>query len=836
MKATGFLLLLLVWHTSFSQFVDSFDDGNHSSDPTWFGNTADYMALNNELALGALPVAGSAYLSTVSESINDAKWQFSVRLEFNPSSNNYAEVYLISDQQDLSAPVNGYLVRVGWTLDNISLIRQDGEKRVVIIEGKEGRVGLSTVEVDIIAERTAAGEWQLFSKLNTETGWFNEGFCTDDTYNESAYFGVRCNYTPTRSNKFFFDDFQIVGEPYLDTEAPGVDTLFTTSAKKMVIVFSEALDLASILPVGLELNDEHSPSQITIHSNRIELQFDDSFDVFNSISISGVKDVAGNEISRQLFSFIYISVEPINYGDIIINELFPDPTPPEDLPETEFIEIFNASDRAIYMTKWSLSDKSLQVQLPDLVLLPDSLLVFYPAKSNLNIANGIPLTQWPSLNNTGDEIKIMDSVNVVDKVVYTLDWYRDETKVNGGWSIERLDPYLRCSGRFNWLASEDDRGGTPGQKNSVFRITEDHEPPVLINIYAVSADTLCINFSEPLGELPMVEIESTNIRSMSFPDFDFNKVQITVDPLETRINYTVYLTEVSDCSGNISSPMNSNVVLPEKSEKGDLIISEILFNPEEGLKDYLELYNRSPKYIDLKGWEISNGSSVKLIEGQTILGPNSYIVISPERESIINNYPYARAEHVLENALPVFTNISGSAIISNRHKTLIDSILYHEEWHFTYLKSFDGIALERINFNQPAFSGSNWASASSLENYGTPGYRNSQQAEVLANSPLQIEPKIIVPDANGRDDFATIKIVEKDNALATINIYNLNGQRIIQLSNNELINGISYYTWNGTGEQGGIVPLGHYLVVVDLIKENGKTKSYKELIVVGTGF
>ena len=56
------------------------------------------------------------------------------------------------------------------------------------------------------------------------------------------------------------------------------------------------------------------------------------------------------------------------------------------------------------------------------------------------------------------------------------------------------------------------------------------------------------------------------------------------------------------------------------------------------------------------------------------------------------------------------------------------------------------------------------------------------------------------------------------------------------LANNQVLAGVSYFTWDGTDEYGQVVPLGHYIVVADLLQENGQAITIRGKLVVGTGY
>jgi hypothetical protein len=142
-----------------AQFSDNFSDGDFTTNPAWEGNDSKFSVSSGQLKLSAPAEAGNAFLSTKSSASNNASWEFSVGLQFNPSSSNYARVYLVSDQQDLSGPLNGYYVLIGNTADEISLYLQNGQAHKKIIDGFDARVDLSLVVGSIKVKGDEIGNW-----------------------------------------------------------------------------------------------------------------------------------------------------------------------------------------------------------------------------------------------------------------------------------------------------------------------------------------------------------------------------------------------------------------------------------------------------------------------------------------------------------------------------------------------------------------------------------------------------------------------------------------------------------------------------------------------------
>jgi hypothetical protein len=144
-------LFFCAFYSAKGQFSEHFDDGNFTNAPGWHGDSSSFEIASGMLHLKARPEKGEAMLTTPSQTVRGARWTFEVRMDFNPSSQNYVDVYIVSDSKNLHKPLNGYFVRIGYTGDNVSLYRQSGDKNSVrkIIEGSENRIDGSSVRLNV---------------------------------------------------------------------------------------------------------------------------------------------------------------------------------------------------------------------------------------------------------------------------------------------------------------------------------------------------------------------------------------------------------------------------------------------------------------------------------------------------------------------------------------------------------------------------------------------------------------------------------------------------------------------------------------------------------------
>jgi len=93
-------LLIVVFiffsHVISAQLTDNFLDSNFSANPSWNGDVNAYeIDAAYQLHLNAISQTDTSYLSTPSKAIKNATWEFLVKFNFNPSSSNYAKIYLV---------------------------------------------------------------------------------------------------------------------------------------------------------------------------------------------------------------------------------------------------------------------------------------------------------------------------------------------------------------------------------------------------------------------------------------------------------------------------------------------------------------------------------------------------------------------------------------------------------------------------------------------------------------------------------------------------------------------------------------------------------------------
>jgi len=105
--------------------------------------------------------------------------------------------------------------------------------------------------------------------------------------------------------------------------------------------------------------------------------------------------------------------------------------------------------------------------------------------------------------------------------------------------------------------------------------------------------------------------------------------------MENLQSYTLTVDGIADAEGNVAATQSQDFtfVQVEEAEAGDLIITELMPDPTptRGLPEteYLEIYNRSGKVIELSTLGVGSGGSPEALP-EVLLLPGEYVTVCDE--------------------------------------------------------------------------------------------------------------------------------------------------------------------------------------------------------------
>lgn len=487
-----FFALLLPVSLS-AQLIECFDGPQIDTHYPWQGDLDRFVINENkELQLSDYRERSSTALLYIESSrIQDNEWSFRARIEQKSTAKNYLKVYLWSKETNMNDPGEALFVRLGYSGNNISLCYQSRNlKPEELIRGRTLFDAPSEVEVRVVIDKK--GFCTLYSKAQGETEFYKEGTTNILLPDQDGFFMLGAVYTQQFIANKYFDDIYIrnhstnavqPGDPTANLKLIRIEQESETSLllyfNKEVFLYSNYYfsisGIGEIEDVYYGADDENPSLYHTFL--KLELpkplkkgkEYDLTFwEIYDS---DGMECIESHTFTSKYGEESTIPENPnppsrSSYGDVIINEIMADPKGLTGLPATEYVELYNTTDKALPMKGWSFIYSDKYTELDNISIPAKGYAILYRAGRDIRIegnAVGMPLAKFPAqLANDGRSLRLEDaSGTIIDEVIYA--------KATAGKSWERSDE--------GWHLSSNENGGTPGTINSKPSDPVDPEKP-----------------------------------------------------------------------------------------------------------------------------------------------------------------------------------------------------------------------------------------------------------------------------------------------------------------------------------------------------------------------
>ena len=525
---------MLLANQMFAQFSEDFSDDELNTNPTWIGDLNDFITnQNGELQLNA-DDGGRSTLYTAIQLNGEISWEIDVLMDFSPSSSNQLSLYLLSPTPDPTDEASLWIeIGESGSGDAIKLYSQNSAEPVA--KGLAGRFA-STPDVKIKVALSNSGILTVMSQVDSESAYLTEfSVQLTEIILGDYYFGIQCDYTSTRADKFFFRSVSVVGSLDEDVTAPKLlETIVNNN--QICLQFNEVVDEDLSLEELVIQVDNVVNENIDFEGSQIKINNDGSipegeFDV----SIIGLSDREGNRLDTLIS--VVLPVLP-RVGELVINELLFDPVKEGE----DFLELLNNSEKTFdlngLLVSNSQSGRSITINqsiiirpLEEVSLSPNKnqLIDFYPSAKPDQIYS----QALPSFGNSGGTVQLEMNNEILDIFNFSDDLHNPLLDDTEGVSLERVDPNVETNENNSWASASETSGyATPGAVNSTLKIEND------------------------LNEL-------VNLSSESFSpngDGDKDQLEITITPQANSIGSVV----IYDQSGNLIHTLIRNSLLGSK--------------------------------------------------------------------------------------------------------------------------------------------------------------------------------------------------------------------------------------------------------------------------------
>ena len=459
-----------------------------------------------------------------------------------------------------------------------------------------------------------------------------------------------------------------------------------------------------------------------------------------------VLDHPEDEVPGNNVAVVTLRLPSVDTG-LIINEIMYDP----DGDEPEWIELHNRGTAPVNTDGWILHDagKSRPV-LPEGIILPGGDVVVSSDTTLLREARPdvpAPLLQapLPSLNNGGDMVVLRrPDGTMVDSLVYTSSCGGREG------SLERRGAWLPSTDPASWSSSLSEQGATPGAINSVLLPTrnitllearfDQQRGMISVTLRTIGADSssgaeLAAGVdTDGNGAIAADEIASTRQipadTAQQILELDWTRpllpggeevvLFVRWEPDEFRNDDTLRLE------------------IRRRAPDSGIVINEIMFDPESGDPEWVELFNMTDNDIDLEAWRIGDGSGLSTPLPSVTIAPGGWLVVTTDTGRLVDRFgPITPLLNL--PSLPALNNGGDIAKLLNRDGVAVDSLRYASSW------GASGRSLERKGTEFPSTGSQNWTPSTDPLG-GTPGRANSWRPVLID---LVLSTPIVLHEPDG---------------------------------------------------------------------------------------
>ena len=269
-----------------------------------------------------------------------------------------------------------------------------------------------------------------------------------------------------------------------DTFPPQLNTVKYLNDSSIVLYFDEPIDTSKTINIQGVL-----VLKSILYTDSLSLFFQDPLEegTVYDLVINNISDCIGNTTTLNT---TLLNSLPIGDGDLIISEMMIDPTPKILFEDFEYLELYNRTNSPINLLGYQLVVNNSILDLPNYILPAKTYLLLSDLEGAAyfeNFTTILGLQNFPTLPNSGAFIALQKKGGTpLFYVNYNSNFYRDNDKKEGGYSLEMIDLESFCLEYENWMASEAREGGTPGKENSLLKYAPllDQQKPTILDIFA----------------------------------------------------------------------------------------------------------------------------------------------------------------------------------------------------------------------------------------------------------------------------------------------------------------------------------------------------------------
>ncbi len=310
-------------------------------------------------------------------------------------------------------------------------------------------------------------------------------------------------------------------------------------------------------------------------------------------------------------------------NDILISEILPNPI--GDDTKLEFIEIYNAGQREINLTGWSLSNENnkkvnLEKIATSTIIKAGEYLAFYRPQTKIVLYNDQgqiklfqPLAEKPFMEVNYKNVKEGQSYNLINIKIIN-EWVWSETITPGAANIAKAINHA------------------PEAEFSLPQAVLTGQPIIFDSSDSADQDNDKLTFSWDFGDgfkNNLANPEHTYLKAGIY------KIKLEVSDGQTAVQKEKSITVVNTV-GELQKINEFNLDLEAIEVYSGLIINEFMPNPSGAdiNNEWIEFKNQSLEKIDLLNWRIENSNGKYRFSESKIIEPGAFYILKNSQSKL----------------------------------------------------------------------------------------------------------------------------------------------------------------------------------------------------------
>lgn len=276
---------------------------------------------------------------------------------------------------------------------------------------------------------------------------------------------------------------------------------------------------------------------------------------------------------------------------------------------------------------------------------------------------------------------------------------------------------------------------------------------------------------------------------------------------------------------------------------GDIVINELMFQPDINCKKFVELYNASGEdllidmiWLEFHSTDTAGHTSSPIVakEDYTTFAADDYWLLTSDPELIRSNYKTGGQFFKSPKSLPM-NDSCGIVVLKHSGGITLDSVCYNKGMHSIFADTTLGLSLERNDPYAPSNKKDNWHSALGSSGYASPGlpnsYKTSVETSIDDTKYITVENQLMHP-GDGEKMYTLTFNFKHPETYITVEIFDIDGRVVTALSAALSMGHGTSLSWDGRDKYGAYCPTGIYVVIITAYDTSGYLKEFKKTCVI----